>query len=204
MDQTLSQSKNLKEFFYKKVRGALELQKMSISQEAEFYVVNVLEHFSKSENLFHINDQGKLECRPLALKLYDATFSAHHGERFAHLKSLGDTALYHAGVFYDGLYNQIVDVNYYIQMGGTAYRSLANISTPLGKTLSEMFHELSERFHNLVEVLYICCEQEIAQTNHDLLKMLDRYLKTGSIKAKQILEEKGILPDAIVVDKTVQ
>lgn len=202
--KSLTRNQNLKEFFQHKVKDAVELQKISISGEVEFYLVNILEHYSKSENLFQKNENGKVEDRPLALKLYDAVFSSHPNMRFQHLKSLGDTALYHAGVFYDGLFNQIVDVEYYINMGGSAYHSLANLTTHHGKILSDMFSELSCHFPKLVEILYTCCEREVAQTDIDILRLLDRYLKTGSQKAKELLEEKGILPDTLMVDKTIQ
>jgi len=204
VDKSLTHSKNLKEFFHDKVKDVVEVQNVSISQEVEFYLVNILAHFSKSENLFHINKEGKVEYRPLALRLHDAVFASVPGRRFQHLKSLGDTALYYAGVFYDGLYNQVVDVGYYIGMGGSAYQSLANLTTSHGKTVSEMFYEMSQQFPSLVEILYLCCEREVAQTDIDLLKLLDRYLRTGSQKAKEILEDKGILPDLIKTDKTMQ
>lgn len=204
MKKSLTHSKDLKEFFHNKVKDIVEVQKVEISEDVEFYIVNILSHFSKSENLFQINDEGKVDYRPLALKLHDAIFSSRPGARYQHLKSLGDTALYHAGVFYEGLFNQVVDVGYYIQMGGSAYQHLANLTTHHGGSLSDLFYELSCHFSKLVEILYLCCEREVAQTDHDLLILLDRYLKTGSQKAKEILEEKGILPDHLLGDKTIQ
>lgn len=204
MNSTLTQIKALQEFFHKKVKEALELQKMSISGEAEFYLVHILSHYSKSENLFQTDSNGKVEYRPLALKLHDSVFSTESGKRFIHLKSLGDTALYHAGVFYDGLYNSIVDVDYYINMGGLAYHSLANLSTHHGKTMADLFHELSVQFAKLVEILHLCCEVEVAHTDNDVLKLLDRYHKTGSEKARGILEEKGILLENLSNTKNMQ
>lgn len=204
MNKNLSQNPNLKEFFQEKIKDALKRQSLNVSAETEFYLVHILAHFSKSENLFNKDHNGKVEYKPLALKLYDATFSPARAERFQHLKSLGDTALYHAGVFYEGLYNNVVDVDYYISMGGSAYNTLANLSTSNAKILADMFMELSEQFAKLVEVLHLCCESETVISDHDLLKMLDRYAKTGSEKAKEILKEKGIVADNIFNVKTVQ
>lgn len=204
MNETLTKNQALQEFFYNKVKESLSLQKLTISTDAEFYLVHILSHFSKSENLFQTDANGKVEYRPLALKLYDAVFASESEKRFHQLKSLGDTALYHAGVFYDGLFNNVVDVGYYISMGGSAYQSLANQTTHYGKTMSEMFYELSLQFAKLVEVLHLCCEKEVAVTDHDLLKLLDRYMKTGSEKAKGILQEKGILTENLANTKAVQ
>lgn len=204
MKEALTHNNNLQEFFRRKVKDAVATQKLSLSEEVEFYLVNILSFFSKSENLFHLNEEGRIEYRPLALRLHDAVFATEPGRRFQHLKKLGDTALYHAGVFYDGLYNQVVDVGYYIQMGESAYGSLANLSTQYGKTVTQLFEELSCHFARLVEILYLCVEREVARTDHDLLKLLDRYLRTGSSRAKEILQEKGIMPDLVIGDKTIQ
>lgn len=199
MDKSLTRSANLLEFFRHKVKEALGQQKVSVSDEVEYYLVHVLTHFSVSENLYPRDGNGQLHDRPLALRLYDATFD--YPKRFYHLKFLGDTALYQAGVFYDGLYNQTVDVDYYIAMGGTAYQSLANMTTSQEKTLADLYAELSERFPGLVEIMNSCCEKEGELSNHDLLKLLERYQKTGSQKAKDILTEKGISLDLLQMDK---
>ena len=119
---------------------------------------------------------------------------------------MGDTALYHAGVFYEGLCHQIVDVDYYINMGGQAYSSLANLSTTrasIGR-LKEIFAELSENFRELVEVLYLSCESEVVCTDNDVLKLLDRYFKTKSKKAQALLKENGICLENLVQNKLIQ
>lgn len=198
--------KTLTEFFTQKVQTSLGEQGTRISKEVEFYLVQLLLHFSLSENFFSVDEKGRFTQRPLALKLYDAVFSEHEGKRFYHLKSLGDTALYHAGVFYEGLCHQVIDVDYYINMGGQAYSSLANLSTTKSPTkrLKDIFAELSENFRELVEILYLSCESEIVRTDNDVLKLLDRYFKTRSKKAKELLGEQGIFPESLLQAKLVQ
>lgn len=188
----LQPSPNLREFFIKKIKAALLQQRLTVSAEVEFYLVNLLAHFADATNYFRTTLAGGRENRPLALRLYDATFQPER--RFQHLKDLGDVSLYHAGVFYDGLYEQPINVDYYITMGASAYHSLANMTTPSTHRLSDIFAELGERFQALVEILYLCCEAEVANTDNDLLRLLDRYHKTRSQKAREILEGKGIDP----------
>ena len=196
--------KNLIEFFSEKVKSSAQEQGADLSEDVEFYLAQLLTHFSVSKNLFEENDDGELEYRPLALRLYDAVFDTRPGLRFIHLKKLGDTSLYHAGVFYDGLYNQVVDVDYYISMGGNAYHSLANLSTSSEKSLADLFMELSENFAKLVEVLRLSCESDVVRNDHDILKLIDRYQKTGSQKARKLLEEEGILTDILTQGKIEQ
>ena len=206
VENIVTQHQALQEFFRERVKNALEKQQLSVSSEVEFYLVNILEYFSKSENLFTKTKEGKLEYRALVLKLYDSIFSDHVNDRFNHLKSLGDTALYHAGFFYDGLYNQAVDVGYYINMGESAYSTLANLSTAMVRTkkLADLFAELSEQFSQLVEVLNLTCEKQVQHTDHDILKLIERYQKTGSKTAKGILEECGINTDILPTDGETQ
>ena len=155
----LYQKNNLIEFFSKKVRDSLKMQNSKVSEEADFYLVQLLVHYAQSENLFEKNENGKVEYRALALKFHDAVFAEKDEQKYLHFKSLGDTALYHAGVFYEGLYQKLVDVNYYIEMGGMAFSSLANLSTSTsvstGRSMSDLFSELSANFPELVEVLYM-------------------------------------------------
>ena len=191
------------EFFSIRVKQAMQLQNLAVSQEVEFYLVQLLTNFAHAANLFQRDAEGKVEYRALALKMYDAVFD--EARRYHHLKNLGDTALYHAGVFYDGLFNQVVNVDYYIAMGGQACQSLANLSTTTAeKTLADMYAELSERFPKLVEILKLTCESEASTTDHDLLRLLERYQKTGSAKAKQLLKEKGIPLDFAIQSKVSQ
>jgi len=201
VDNNLSYSKDLKLFFRTRVKEALGEHKLTPTEEVEFYLVNILFHFSKTDNLYPCNEDGKREDRALALKFADAVFTLESSEKFQHFKTLGDSALYHAGVFYEGFQNKVVDVGYYIKMGGIAYNSLANLSTGNMSHLADMFQELSLGFEKFVEVLSLSCKSDVS-TDFDLLKLLDTYLKTGSPKAKKILEEKGIIPASL--DESVQ
>ena len=193
----------LAEFFATKIKQAIQLQSLTVSAEVEFYLVRLLSHYAISENLFSTNTEGHVENRALALRLADAVFD-HPDKKFQHLKNLGDTALYQAGVFYDGLFNQVVNVDYYISMGGQAYQSLANLTTTSERSMADLFAELSERFPKLVEVLKLSCESDVQPSDHDLFRLLERYQKTGSEKAKQLLKEKGISPDLRAPTKTAQ
>lgn len=203
MNDVLTQ-KNLVEFFSEKVRSSIRQQGAQVSEDVEFYLVQLLSRYSLSANLFETNEEGGLEDRALALRLHDAVFDPHPGSRFVHLKKLGDTALYQAGVFYDGLYNQVVDVDYYISMGGHAYHSLANLSTASDRSLAEIFTELAVNFPRLVEVLYLCCESEVVRNNNDILRLIDRYVRTGSRKAEELLKEKGIVTDILIRHPNMQ
>lgn len=197
MQRPIEHSENLGLYFRRQVKEALAGQGLAPSEDVEFYLVHILCRFAKTENLYPPNGEGKCEDRALALRLYDAAFVEPADKKFYHYKSLGDSALYHAGVFYDGFYNKVVDVDYYIKMGGLAYQTLANLRTRSLNHMADVFCDLSVGFGQFVEVLNLCCERNKVHNNHDLLKLLDRYQKTKSVKAKKILEDRGIAPEVI-------
>ena len=86
---------NLPEFFTTEVKKALQRQSLDVSQEVEYYLVQLLTRFALSDNFYKSAAGGGLEDRPLALRLYDSVFDPEN--KFMHLKNLGDTALFGGG-----------------------------------------------------------------------------------------------------------
>ena len=111
MDLKLNSS--VAEFFHDRGRRGHPQPGRRATTPTECYLVNLLADFTKSPP----DDQ------PLALKLAAAVSSPD--ERVRQLKDVGDTSLYVSGFFADSLQRKLVDVDYYIQMGGAAYGELA-------------------------------------------------------------------------------
>ena len=107
------------------------------------------------------------------------------------MKKLGDTALYVSGFFGDSFKRKIIDIDYYVEIGGCAYGSLA-VSDP-SHVYSPTFGELSSRFMEYVDVLTYISQKSFVQNNEDLLRLYGRYLMTGSKLAEEQLEENGML-----------
>ena len=89
-----------------------------------YYVVNLLTLFARHETLY---DQGKPGpgLQPLALLLAAAADSPDRETRNALLRRVGDTSLFVAGFLGDGFARKLIDVDYYIDMGGAAYGRLS-------------------------------------------------------------------------------
>jgi hypothetical protein len=191
--EELTKALNLEEFFIERVREAAVTQKTCLSADVEFYLVHLLTHFAKAVNFFQTTPEGRVEDRPLALKLYDATFDEK--SRYLHLKSLGDTALYSAGVFFDGLGDRRGKIDYYITMGAGAYTSLANMATHSEKRLGDIFDELAQRFPDLVEIVNMTCEGD---TDRGILKLIEHWRLSGSQRAREKLVAHGISPDTLL------
>ncbi|MCB0325994.1 MAG: hypothetical protein KDD52_00095 [Bdellovibrionales bacterium] len=186
--------KNLHEFFYQEIQSILAQEPDSIDPAASFYLVNLLSTiYQKNEtqqSVINFFDE------PLALLLARAHHSNDPEERFTLLKHLGDRALYISGFFGDSLGQSAVDLDYYMAMGGTAYRSLSSISKekPRQKNLSELFQSLAAHFAQLVDIISQISEASGITKNEDLLRLYERWIHTKSSRLLQKLKDQGIDP----------
>jgi hypothetical protein len=160
-----------------------------------YYVVNLLTLFARHESLY---DQGKPGpgIQPLALLLAAAADSPHREERNALLRRVGDTSLFVAGFFGDGFARKLIDVDYYIDMGGAAYGRLSDSvrGTSQGRAFGTVFSELAEKFREFVDVLAEIRDSGKAAAI-DVLRLYEIWLRTGSRRAARLLRENGLEPN---------
>ncbi len=107
------------------------------------------------------------------------------------LRQLGDTSLYVSGFFGDSLRRKIVDIDYYADIGGAAYASLA--SEVPNEIQAHVYGDFSKRFLDYVDLLTYISQKALIQSNQDLLRLYERYVLTGSELAREQLAEKGLL-----------
>ena len=88
-------------------------------------------------------------------------------------------------------HRKLVDVDYYVSLGGFAYGALSRVETD---TLSPVFAELAEKFARFVDVLSEVSERSSCSSNADLLRLYERWMKTGSPRSAQLLAERGVVP----------
>ena len=120
----LMQVSNLREFFRDSVDDAMESNRLAADDHTAHYVVNLLTLFASAET-FNEAATGPDGPRPLALMLADAVEAPTSELRHSGLQKLGDVTLFLAGFFADDLHDSVVDIDYYIFMGGSAYSSLS-------------------------------------------------------------------------------
>ncbi|MEM7468193.1 MAG: hypothetical protein AAF387_15075, partial [Pseudomonadota bacterium] len=86
------------------------------------------------------------------------------------------------------LNRQVMDVDYYIAMGGAAYAQLhdaVNLS---------VFAELASGFATFVDILGEISENSALSSNTDFLRDYEVWLRTGSPRLIKKLKRNGILP----------
>lgn len=191
------QVRNLTDYFRTSIDGVLSRQGVDVDPHAAHYVVNLLTLFSRSEELYE--DHGETYgLRPLALMMADAADAPTPAARNYALQRIGDVALFISGFFADSLANKPVDVDYYIRMGGTAYGSLSEEvrGTFRGNAFASIYRELAIKFQVLVDVLNEVRDEARGESDRDLLRTYEIWLKTGSRRARKLLRDNGVVPIA--------
>jgi hypothetical protein len=189
------QVQNLADYFRTSIDAVISRQRVDVDPHAAHYVVNLLTLFSRSEELYE--DHGEsYGLRPLALMMADAAEARTVVERNYALQRIGDVALFISGFFADGLADKAVDVDYYIYMGGSAYGSLSVEvrRTFRGRAFADIYRELAEKFQVLVDVLNEVRDEARGESDRDLLRTYEIWLKTGSQRARNLLADNGIVP----------
>jgi len=180
-----------RDFFCDRVEQAFKRLKFEPLPLSRHYLIDLLEHYIFSHNLFPIEDETGRNKRETLAELYLRAQNSPSPLRLDLLKKLGDSSLYISGFFGDSLNRKIVDIEYYVDMGGVAYHTLS--SSAADENMAQMFGEFAARFPEFVDVLTFISQESMIQTNEDLLKLYDRYIATGSRLAGEQLVEKGLL-----------
>jgi hypothetical protein len=172
------------EYFKELVDGALAHQRITAGELTAFYVVQMLAGFLQRPST---SDEG-----PLGVRLAQALESGGIQQR-TNLREIGDASLFISGFFSDSLRRKLVDVEYYVRIGGVAYNALSREETD---AFAPAFAELAAKFVDFVDVLSEVSERSSCSSNMDLLRLYERWLKTGSRRSGQLLIERGVVPNA--------
>jgi hypothetical protein len=171
-------------------------QGVAADDHTAYYVVNLLTLFARHETLYE-QDKAGPGLQPLALLLAAAADTPHREVRNALLRRVGDTSLFVAGFLGDGFARKLIDIDYYIDMGGAAYGRLSDHvrGTSAGRAYGAVFAELAEKFVDFVDVLAEIRDSGKAAAI-DVLRVYEVWLRTRSRRAARLLREHGLEPDA--------
>lgn len=179
-----------KEFFREVVVDACAQRKLKTFPLVQGYLTSLLEYYISTDRLFDEEKQDGKKDRKTLAELYLTATNCESGVRLDLLKKLGDTSLYVSGFFGESLTRKLVDVDYYANMGELAYGSLSNFVKE--DTYRAVYNDFSLRFMEYVDVLTFISQKMMIQSNENLLRLYDHYIRTGSELAKETLLEKGI------------
>ena len=184
-------------FFKELVESALSRQQMRANELTSYYLVDLLCRFVRPDQRIPYNDNGD---EPLAFRLERALESGGLEQR-ARLRNLGDFSLFMSGFFSDSFLRSVVDVDYYVSMGEYAYGSLSRREAD---AYGEVYSDLSRNFVPFMDVLADVSDQTTTRSSVDVLRLYEKWLRTGSPRDGQRLAERGIVPNASIGNKFIQ
>lgn len=181
------------EFFKEQVEGAMERQRLQTSAWTSYYVVNLLAGFVALDRPMAVG----FDDEPLGMRLARA-LQADGATKREGLRSVGDAALFLVGFFSDSLNRRVTDVDYYISLGGSAYARLAGCEED---AFADVFGEIADKFVPLADVLADISDRARLSRNTDLLRLYERWLRTGSARDWDLLAQKGLVPNESVAHR---
>jgi hypothetical protein len=188
MADGLFRSESALEFFKEQVEGAMARQNLQTSEWTAYYVVRLLAGYVSGR------DDAAFDGQPLGIRLAHALQAEGAAQREG-LRSVGDASLFVAGFFSDSLQRRLVDSDYYIALGANAYGRLAGDDHD---AFADVFGEMADKFVPLVDVLAEISDRASLGSNRELLRLYDRWLRTGSRRDESLLAERGLVPGAAI------
>lgn len=175
---------SLEVFFQEQVVTALQAQGLSPGPLTEHYLVRLLADYANHP----------IDDRPLALKMVEAMEAAPR-ERRLQLREIGDTSLYVSGFWSESFARKLVDVDYYIGVGESAYGELAKPGMAWTRDpFGDVFDELAHNFQRFVKVLKTVSRRLVPEPSpQDLIKLYERWRQTGSRWAASKLAASGVV-----------
>jgi hypothetical protein len=193
---TIAIAPNITEYFQEVISDAIRARQVEATDAAASYLVSLLCSFT------HPDDQtsGGFD-RPLTFLLHDA-LECSGPERFRRLRVLGDQSLYALGFFGGHMTQKGVDRGYVSSVGSTAYaqaavmlRTRARAQRASGEP--DVLSELAAKFDRFAAVLADVAEGTLAcgaRDERSVVKLYERWLKTGSTRLAEELGARGIVP----------
>jgi hypothetical protein len=198
MARQLVSEQTTTEYFKELVEEALNERHLQAGDLTEYYLVNLLCQYVRPDNRADHLELGE----PLAFRLGRALETGGYEQR-ARLRSLGDFSLFMSGFFSDSFRRSLVDVDYYKSMGEYAYGSLSRSEND---TFAHVFAELASKFVGFMDVLSLISER--TATTHpsetDILRLYEKWLRTGSVRDGQRLVEHGLIPNQSIGTRFIQ
>ena len=181
----MDQTESLEAFFHEAVDQAMKDKGVEADPLTGYYLVQLLATYAKQP----------IDDTPLALKMMGA-FDAAPREKRERLREVGDTSLFVSGFWTESFARRMVDVDYYIGLGGSAYGELARTGDGWRRDpYGDVYGALASQFARFVEVLTIISRRLMPPTGpRDIVKLYEQWLRTRSGWAAQRLAALGVFP----------
>lgn len=185
---------SMEEFFREAVATGLKRTGLTLTDQAEAYVVRLLAEFAHADRVFQGTERGD---KPALATLLSKAQSLPREEAIPVYRQMGDSSLYLSGFFTEAVKKGLVSVEYYVSMGESAYASVSGLMRPTAAHVSALYAELADRFAALVDLLQavslIALEDSPALNDNQVFELMERYRRTGRPELLRALEAWGVV-----------
>jgi hypothetical protein len=171
---------NITEYFMKAFGSERKKARLDVSQETEFYIVNMISEFS-TEKMKEANPRNE----PLSL-VYRRL---QHKLDYETSKGLGDFCTYISGFFPVYLAKKGM-LEFHIEKG----RDFYNMASASPEGNREVFWEMVGKLPRIVDVLNDIRYRNLG-SDEEIIRIYDLWQQTGSKRLKKMLEINGIMPE---------
>lgn len=181
------------EHFAEVVKEACTQRQVKSQPHIQAYLVQLLKYYLDSRNLHGpVVEENSSEKPPQTFaEMYLQAINSEMTKKKELMRAVAERSLYLTGFFSDSFQRKIVHIDYYVEIGSAAYSNLSSWTKE--DTLATVYKTFSKRFHDYVEVLNYVSEKAQIQADQNVLRLYDRYLRTGSDLAREKLTELGVV-----------
>lgn len=180
-------------FFCEVVEDAMRSRRVDATHGVTHYLVSLLTDYTRPDGR-----AGEALERPLTLLLDEALRHTDLAERFSRLRYIGDGVLYGCGFFADHFQARGVDPKYLHGIGTRAYAAASSMLRGQADDCGpDVFAELADKFDAFVDVVAEVADSTITmdiESPKGLLKVYERWLRTGSQRLADALTSHGVMP----------
>jgi len=177
--------------FTEVVKEACQIRQIRAQPVVEVYLVQLLRFYLDTKNLHNTQTDSSERPPDTFAEMYLQALNAEPNRRRDLMRVVADKSLYLTGFFGESFRRKTVDLEYYADIGSAAYSNLHSWCREDG--ISKVYKIFSNRFMDFVEVLNYISEKSLVQSDQNVLRLYDRYLRTGSALAREKLNELGVI-----------
>jgi hypothetical protein len=196
MELKIESHTNLEGFFADLIREALAAERLKLCESSQAYLLGLVTEYADRDALYRTSTKDQ-RGTPALFWLYERAVTSAPHERFNAYRQLGDVALVVSGFFTPQVERSLVDVSYYVQMGGAAYSQASSLTN--GGIFRTALSELSGCFARVVEVLTRVAEQTTLPIARDVAALYERWIRNpSSSDLNRRLLSQGLIPVAML------
>ncbi len=184
--------KNINEEIYDIVSENEKKVSLELNDYSKLYLLNTMKNLIEKNDFFYTEIIGDDSLGEAFMRAFTKDLLG----KVKTLKAVGDLCLIYSGFFPDKLNRKLVDIDYFIKLGQISFLTLYRIYNTMNSVsdLKNLYFEVYKEFVKIVTVMLEIARKFKLFNEDNLLKIYERWQKTGISVLYNILRERQIIP----------